>query len=368
MTPPTEYVLGLVQQAFADLDAVGLNLTAVYRKALRIAQLREDHRAIYWIQNELNSSGDRDAHRRSLREIAHHFTEAELRDLHEKTLEAFFSARGLEYVTENGDASRDKITSLSLEELEQSIAMQRRELEHPPTVPADPRGGYALGFSAERLRMRRIHDQSVLRAMERVHGRLRQRVHAYLSQTERALVFAEQTVDALSSNRHFVEAELRGVCPTALAQLRSAAEHVRKGTPEDRALALTSCRRALKSIADVLYPPRSEPVMGRDGKRHEMTDAKFISRLWQFVIENLSNEASQSLLIQDVKALGGRFDALNSLSSKGVHHEVSEVEASVCLSRTYTVIGDLLRLRAGVSAASAPVERFGDVAEDSAHS
>jgi hypothetical protein len=72
------------------------------------------------------------------------------------------------------------------------------------------------------------------------------------------------------------------------------------------------------------------------------------------VVDTGGSSASRDLLASQVKSLGQRLDALNSLASKGVHASVSEVEVDHCVIQTYLTVGDLLRIDAGTSAALAP--------------
>jgi hypothetical protein len=100
----------------------------------------------------------------------------------------------------------------------------------------------------------------------------------------------------------------------------------------------------LKTLADVLYPASNATVQGVDGNVHEMTDDKWISRLCQFATDQGSSSSATTLLATQVQSLAERLKALNSLSSKGVHDNVSTAEVDQCMIQTYLVVGDLLRI------------------------
>jgi hypothetical protein len=112
--------------------------------------------------------------------------------------------------------------------------------------------------------------------------------------------------------------------------------------PESWAQALASCRRLLKSLADVLYPSKPTPVIGSDGKERILTDDKYISRLWQYVFEQTKHSTSGELLISQVQDLGNRIERLYDLTCKGVHGEINEFEVNQCVIQSYILIGDLL--------------------------
>jgi hypothetical protein len=99
----------------------------------------------------------------------------------------------------------------------------------------------------------------------------------------------------------------------------------------------------LKTLADVLYPASNAVVHGLDGRIRKMTDDKFVSRLCQYVSDQ-GGSSSTRLLLAQVRSLAERLDAINSLSSKGVHGEVSSAEVDQCVIQTYLVVGDLLRI------------------------
>ncbi len=102
-------------------------------------------------------------------------------------------------------------------------------------------------------------------------------------------------------------------------------------------------------MADSLYPPPEDPVVGLDGKERRLTSEQFIARLWQFVYERMRGHSSGEMLMASVKSVGHRLDHLNHLSSKGVHAVVGEREVEQCIIQTYLVVGDLLRLDDGTS-------------------
>jgi hypothetical protein len=149
----------------------------------------------------------------------------------------------------------------------------------------------------------------------------------------------------------FVDRRLREIAPHASEALLSAYRRVREGTPEARCHALTSCRRALKLLADVLYPASGEPAIGSDGNAHAVTDDKFVNRLRQYVTESGANAASSELLATRLTEMAVRLDSLNALASKGVHDKVSEFEVGLCVTETYAAVSAFLLLHDHQSAA-----------------
>lgn len=330
-----DVVRELLEQALRELDLPLHSLTAVARKAIRIARLRGDYEALLWLQHEMESLEDTRARVRIHNELAPHFSEATMKFLWQKATEDSLSARKAAIIDARGNLKPEGyVTSLSIPELEEQVRNHLADtLRNPP-----------LDRRASELN----HDQ-----MRKVLARLEQRVYNYLSGVERQIVFGDVRGDAFERNREYLEDRLSTIAPEVLEQLRTALRRVDENTPESFSHALTSCRRALKSIADRVYPPRRDPVVGRDGETRVLTEEKFVARLWQFIGEKAPHKASRELLQDELDALGRRVDRLNELSSKGVHADVDEFEVHQCVMGTYAVIGAIVRLHAGESAALA---------------
>ncbi len=110
-------------------------------------------------------------------------------------------------------------------------------------------------------------------------------------------------------------------------------------TCEDLAEASLSCRRILKALADVVYPPRKELVQGR-----RVTDQEYRNRLWAHISDCLSGRGKE-LLLSDVEDIGARLDKLDALATKGLHDKVSLSEARRLTLGVIILLYDILTLR-----------------------
>lgn len=346
-----EQVLGLVHQALSELETPGSSISSVIRKAIRVARLREDYESLYWLSMEMRSIGDQEAKTAIYLEIAPHFTRTELQALNRRSVDGYIGRRksnNLELAPEYfGESCEGAVLGLGVPELEEKLQHLRegiRELTTP--LHLGPRDYLYLeqrqGTTRTKLQMAVAEWSSILQ-------RVSQAVYEYLSRTEQQLYNGQINADIFEQNRRFVNERLSSISPAALEQLRAAQERLHTGGAEAGSHALTSCRRILKTIADYLYPPRAEPVVGRDGKKRSLTDDKYVSRIWQYIHEKVEGTASRNLLSLQVEELGRRVDRLNELSSKGVHSDVSPFEVQQCVLQTYLLVGDLLRLAEGNS-------------------
>lgn len=338
--PNTDYTLELVRAALDELDLRDCRLSVVARKALRIARLRNDWEAVHWLQIELEGYGDKNATKRLMGEVAPYFSREVFKRIHKEAVEASISSRSITVIDSSGEIDEDKMTGLSIQEMEENIFVWSRSEDPLPNNlhPLD-----AAHFSEQRHQRRSIQEDMEIE-QRKVLARITQRVHSYLSQVERQLVHGQLQSDMFEDNRRYVDDRLQKFAPEILDQLHVAYRRTREGTAEARSHALTSCRRALKALADRLYPPSKSPVKGKDGKERILNDSLYVARLWQFITESNAGSTEKRMLSDDIVPLGKQVDRLNDLAGKGVHAEVTEFEVNMCVLNMYTVAGALLRL------------------------
>jgi hypothetical protein len=350
--PHTDYTLDLVRAALDELDQRDCRLSVVARKALRIARLRNDWEAVYWLQIELEGYSDKHASQRLVGEVAPYFSREVFQRIHNKAVESSISLRSITVIDSHGETDDDKMSGLSIQEMEENILVWSRSEDPLPNNlhPLD-----AAHFSEQRYHRYFIRQQMEIE-YRKVLARITQRVHSYLSQVERQLVHGQLQSDVFEENRRYVDERLQKFAPEVLEQLHVAYRRTREGTAEARSHALTSCRRTLKALADRLYPPRETPVKGADGKERILNDSLYKARLWQFITESKAGSTAKQMLSDEVDRLGKQVDRLNDLAGKGVHADVTEFEVNLCVLGMYSVTGALLRLLDETSGAMVAVD------------
>jgi hypothetical protein len=332
-----DQVRRLLDEALVDVGR-DVPTSAILDKAIRIARLRKDGRNLIWLTMEARTVGDQASKLRVVDEIRPFFSSyEELRGIWSAYTEELIEERSVVQGPHRDD-DRDEMLGMSVREMEAQVESLREMAED---------AGRTEGLGRSELitladgRAQMILRRSQIRAML---ARIRTRVHDYLATVEQELTVDAAVTSTFEALREYVDARLRDVAPTAFVQLASAQQRRNEKDPEARSQALSSCRRALKSVADATYPPKSTPEVGADGSEHQLTDDRYIARLLQFVYEKRKGTTSAELLRAQVEALGGRLEALNDLSSKGVHAEVSTEEVDQTILETYLVIGEILRL------------------------
>jgi hypothetical protein len=123
------------------------------------------------------------------------------------------------------------------------------------------------------------------------------RVFAYLCTVERDLSYIGVNADIFERHRRRAESFLAKIAPQVLDQFTAAYRRAREDDAESKTHALTTCRRILESVADVVYPPRSEPVVDSGGKTRKVGAENYVNRLWMFASEAMSGSTQSKLLL-----------------------------------------------------------------------
>jgi hypothetical protein len=340
MGADSEKILDLVEAAHEDLHRPDLPLSAVIAKAARVARLQGDDYNLFWLEMELRPIGDTSSSHLIEEELKKVWGESHFERMRTSLYAQYFKRREIE--KKDGEAE-EKICAMSVGQIEAQISMLKELSESykpdPGLHPVD------LYHEAKGLRDLRMQTRIMARDLEWVLEKIRAHVGTYLSESESQLLVGRAASDIFEENRRYVDRRLGVVSDKALTQLVAAYERRADSDPESGSHAVTSCRRVLKSLADALYPATNEEIEGVDGQFRKMTEDRFIARLMQFAGERVSGTGSRSLLRARLSDLAARLDALNEVSSKGVHDDVTSFEVNQCVIQTYLLAGDLLRLQ-----------------------
>jgi hypothetical protein len=326
----------LVGEALDEFESVPL--AATIRRAIRIARLRGDLVPLLWLSLEHGTF----EHRREIRdEIAAHFTADDFKRIHEFTRERWIRERSVELVDVGLNPTGEEMVDAT------SVANLEDKVEYFWQVEQSER---ALGNLDLAAWVRNQRWESI-----RVLDEVRARTHTFLSRTEVQLL-AGQRPDVLVRARQYVLDRVGEIAPEAVGQIEEAEAALAAGASERWSHAVLTCRRLLKTLADALYPAQGEPVVGKDGVERNLTENRYIARLWQFAYERAGGHAAGEVTLTAIDDLGRRIDALYDATNKGVHDVVSEAEAAQLVTQTIMLCGDLLRLRDNVSAIKVEVE------------
>ncbi len=328
---PKNHILELITSAIEEFDSPEMSLSALVRKAIRIAKLRDDFDNLMWLELEMVAKDDMESRKRLAIEYLSHYSLEAYKDNRVKIKSEFVAERSFKTIDE-ADNVKDIVCGLSISEIEESL------------------GEIRSIFLSGAIDPTYVNASLLQTQLRGVLERVKQRVYRFLIDTEHQMRNGKYGSDIFERNKKYVHAQLEIIAPQALEQLGSIYQRAEENTPESRSQALISCRRILKTLADTLYPAKDNFVADDNGEKRDLSDDKYINRLWMYITEKISKSKSKEMLFAQATDLGNRLDKAYNLSNKGVHADISEFEMSQCIMQTYLLIGDILRIRENKSA------------------
>lgn len=161
--------------------------------------------------------------------------------------------------------------------------------------------------------------------------------HEYLSELYDKLKFSGTITSSFDLLKDAVDDRLLDLDPEIAEQLMQAFKSISSDNKEEWSHALTTCRRLLESLADKLYPASELKIGTRTFKQNQ-----FVNRLWQFMNEAIHSDSNKVIAQTHVDYLGLWLEKTNKLANKGVHDEVSQLEATKAIFHIYLILADLL--------------------------
>ncbi|WP_431218879.1 hypothetical protein [Leifsonia xyli] len=318
--------------------AAGASTSVMVRAALRVAVLRQDAPAELWLRLDLEGISKRTSANPRMTSAMSRMAAVMGTDAAEKArievLEAVMARRTFDR------EGKEVVMAHGIAELEAQTEAMRAIYDAPVTPGMTP---LDTGMAALQRDKAQATLAPALLQQRTVLERLKDAAYAYLLDVEAELLAGQALPDVLAEGRAFVEAQLAIRAPAALEALSAAQDRLALGDAEAMSHAATSCRRAIKSLADALYPP-GPPVTDDNGVARVMDDEHYRNRLTEYVRQNRGRSTHADLLASNLVTLGSRFKSLDDLASKGVHSDLSMAEADSCVTWTYMLAADLLRI------------------------
>lgn len=324
-------------------DDPAVTVAALTRQCQRVASLRGDAVALSWLSLELADVAN-DFENKS--ETTRESLAARLfKTIPAQEAGVTWKVEYDGYVRRRTLPDKQGANFRSVQQIEALVHMLREQEAAALVPPPSGMHSYDLGKHVSEQTQGRLRLVESRIPMEAVLARIKDHLWEFLTETEYELTLGEATAETFDRLRSYVDIQLTMIAPPALDQFQAAYRRLKDGGSEDRAHALTSCRRVLKTMADELYPPSSEPVICFDGKTRVLDDGKFVNRLVQYVAETVGKHENGAVVQAALEDVSARLDALNALASKGVHAEVTTYEVDTCVVQTYLVVADVLRIR-----------------------
>jgi hypothetical protein len=236
-----------------------------------------------------------------------------------------------------------------IEEIESELDVARNDLQALQLIPTSltesgsGQKSILAQSTAEKILssilVQRELKASMIRRWSHVLACVRGALEDWLAQVVVQLRYGAVVETAFQRSKVRFDAFLSTHAPDVARRLAAAYQRAYSDDPEEWSQALTSCRRALKALADGVYPPTEDQP-----SRHPLTDEHYKNRLVQFASDRLASESQRGLIVAEIESVMQRVDALNDLASKGVHSDVDERDLELTVVHTYLLAGELLQL------------------------
>lgn len=320
------HVLTLVTTALDEFESVPLH--ASVRRALRVARLRGEAAEAFRFGLELGLT-DRDSLEHLSSDYDHGWKAAEYSAfIQDRTAKA--EARNLGY-----DRDGPVIYSGPIDELTHDSPDYEEELSLQS----------------------RIENSNRRIVLGRILASVRNRAYQYLIGCETELRLSVTGERLFGSHRLRVDRVLRESAPEVLDKLSSAIRRAgESGDPEARAQALTSCRRVLVAVADIVFPASATAHIDSSGNAREVGPGNYRNRILAG-LEVAESTTHSHALQAAVDEFAVRLDRLDELTQKGVHDEVTNREMEFGVVQTYLLAGEILSMvNAQAERRNAPAE------------
>lgn len=307
----TTHILQLVTTALDEFETAPLPATV--RRVWRIARLRGDIFEALRFATELGVDDD----------FADLEPSAEIAELRGLADEAFNAGRATTVDPSQLDVERIELfTKQPLERLWEQVEPNTYEDE--------------LSFKS---RIRNENKRVVAKAL--LAG-IRNDAFQYLMRCETTLRLSVTGERIFDRHRERVDRLLRAVAPEVLDMLNAAIRRSADGDdPEARVHALTSCRRVLTAVADVVFPARAEPYIDASGASIAVGAREYRNRIVA-ALETSGSTTHYRALAASLDDFAVRLKRLDELTQKGVHDYPTVEDIDFGVIQTYLIAGEVL--------------------------
>ena len=320
-----EDALSLAEDTLERLELGAGQLTPIVLRCLRLARLIDQPVAETWFRMELRGYPE---------------------DMTEEQVQAaIWSGRES---TKGADGKPPKYWIGPIEDIESQLDIARKDLDalQLPSISVAETGKREYTFlptASEAIlkdvSARRHAKATTVATWNLIVACLRGSIEDWLSRTVIELRYGVVVDTVFERARKRFDGLLAERAPDVARKLAAAYERAYSEDPEEWSQALASCRRAIKALADALYPPTDEKVDG-----HSLTDQDYRNRLIQFVADHIESDSQKGLVDIEIDDVVRRVEALDKIASKGVHSDINARDLELAIIHTYLLAGELLDL------------------------
>lgn len=336
-----EYILSLINNALAASKKA--QVSALLETAKRIAMFRQDFENLWWISLEFCNCNKTEFQKID-NQMKHKFPYEQYKELSMLYSNLWMDERSLSQRYQNGKmvACTDQICPDGIYELESRLeSIQRSTYNLINTQGMHPLDVYYAEHDNAKARM---FLNASYTQFEAIILKIRRRVVDYIADSERQIIYGNTMSNYYDENRRWVQLKLDTYNPSFKEYFSSIENHIKTGNQVDLQEALLDIRRILLSFADIVCKTNEEEVICSDGRKRKLTKDKYMNRISYALFDKNGKHAFTEMLNQNLDDLSARISRVNDLACKGVHDDISPMEAKQCVIQMYMLLGDLIRI------------------------
>ncbi|MGA6827855.1 hypothetical protein ACO9S2_09610 [Nitrospira sp. NS4] len=268
-----------------------------------------------------------------------HLNEEACKRLWKDSHDHWIAERTLDVSLDPDDEDR-KVLVFGVGQLKRQIEQTEKSIEDL-RLP-ESMGEFDTAAFTDRNRKLRAEMRFNIQSYNIILERVRTRCLYYASRIEGQLEAVNKASSLIASLQDDVHNYYASRSDAAYQSLCKAATLISSTDAEDHALLLTSIRRAVKAATDFHYPPASAPVVCHDGQVRNLGEEQYLNRLQEFCARQFHGSASNKLLQAELDFFSSFVRRLHEVTSKGVHAEVSHIEARQGLLGAYLFFSNLI--------------------------
>lgn len=261
--------------------------------------------------------------------------------LDKKSLEHWLEIHTLDFnMGSSEDGEERNVLTIPVGEVKSEIDQWERSIDDLK-LPAGM-GEFDTAAFTDRYNGQKAEIRLRIKACYTVKERIKTRCLNYAIRIEKQLLAQNKSEGFLQKSQNLVNNYFKQHSEDVYTKLQKATQLIDSTDPEDHSLLLTQIRRSLKSVADFFYPAVSEQVICSDGKKRNLGNDQYLNRLNEYIISSIGKSSSRDLLRTELEYLSVFARRLNEVASKGVHAEVSLIEAKQGLIGIYMFLHNLI--------------------------
>jgi hypothetical protein len=294
------------------------------RASLRLSRHIGDHMNTALFLRELTD--DRKEIARVLFDDTNHLKKEAQKYLYDQAFERWLNSRTLPFsISSDSNGVEKNVLVVSVGEFPAELEQCEKSIEDfaiPTSMGEYDSAAFMERYSAIKgeLRLR-------IKAINTIKSRILNHCLNFAIQVERQLDAQHKTVTFLQTAQNEVQNYFKTRSDDVYEKLLKANQLVNSESREDLSLLLTQVRRAIKAVADHFYPSVPGTIRCSDGIERVLGEDQYLNRLHEFVYSRFPRSTSLELLRAELDHLLAFAKRLNDIASKGVHADVSMLEA-----------------------------------------